>query len=95
MANQLEASDDFTKEALESVGAVRAHTQPSTTSAVIGLAPKGAVFEEVILIDNWVAASCKRPIIMSSLPVDQDGTVVNPNVCWMSGDYFASKDIPN
>lgn len=89
-------TNKFTREALESVGGVRAHTEPSTTSAVVGLTPEGAVFNEVVLINNWIGAKCDLPIKIEYdlLPRGEKGEAIVPEVCWMSADYFPGRNIP-
>lgn len=89
-------SNQYTQDALLTVGGVRARSEHSTTSSPIGLAPEGAVFKKVILVDNMIGAKCDLPIKIEYdlLPRGEKGEAIVPEVCWMSADYFNSKDIP-
>jgi hypothetical protein len=88
-------TDEATRQELNAVGGVHVRLEPSTSSGVIGIAPEGTVFREVVLIDNWIGAKCDLRQVQIQTPlVDGKGDPIKAEVCWMKADYFKGKDLP-
>lgn len=92
---RVHGSSEAIRQELEKVGGVNVRLEPTTESGVIGIAPQGTVFEEVVLINNWIGAKCDLGQMRVTIPlVDGKGEPINPEVCWMKSDYFKGKDLP-